>query len=113
MLWHERPQWCTICLNSPSGFALVNEIVKKQDLVNANATMNIVFEVGNIVGMGFAGILLQWLGIISLFSIAGGFILFGSIIIGLLRPRECQFHQQSDAHVFKDMADAFIILLKT
>jgi MFS family permease len=118
ILWHSpNIYWCyglnalngaLFALLGPSGFALVNEIVKKEDLVLANATMNIVFEVGNIVGMGLAGILLQWLGIISLFSIVGGFVFFGAIIIFFIRiPKERQFHQNSTAHVFKDMTDAW------
>ena len=66
---------------SPSSFAMVKEIVSRNQLTAANSTMDMVFEIGNIGGMGIAGILLQFLGITDLFYVVGAFIFIGTFFI--------------------------------
>lgn len=44
----------------PASFRLTREIVEPNQLLYANATIDMVFEVGNMVGMGLAGLLIAW-----------------------------------------------------
>lgn len=67
----------------PASFRLTREIVEPNQLLYANATIDMVFELGNIVGMGLAGILIALVKpggtlIINgvLFIIAGGALFF-------------------------------------
>lgn len=43
-----------------TAFAFMRELVSEKDLMYANSTVDIVYEVGNVVGMGFAGLLIAW-----------------------------------------------------
>jgi DHA3 family macrolide efflux protein-like MFS transporter len=67
----------------PAAFRLTREIVPENELLYANATVDTVFEVGNIIGMGLAGVLIALVEapgtlIINavMFLIAGGALLF-------------------------------------
>lgn len=42
----------------PAAFRLTRELVPKRDLLYANATIDSCFELGNIIGMGLAGVLI-------------------------------------------------------
>lgn len=42
----------------PAALRLTRELVSKDDLLYANATIDTTFELGNIIGMGFAGLLI-------------------------------------------------------
>jgi|GEM_PF-2723198 len=96
---------------SPSGFALVTEIVKKKNLTNANATMNMIFEIGNIGGMGIAGILIQYLGIVDLFYIVGTIIILGSLLImGIHIHADYQLHESKSVKVIQDFKEAILYL---
>ena len=48
----------------PAAIALIRQIVTEEDLLYANSTIDIAYELGNVVGMGVAGLL------IALFSTA-------------------------------------------
>src|SRR3989338_8924696 len=60
-----------ITITIPATLALTPEIVSEADLLNANATIDLAYEVGNVIGMGSAGF------VISLLSIQTAFIICG------------------------------------
>lgn len=41
-------------------FAFLRELVPEEDLMYANSTIDIMYEVGNVVGMGSAGLIIAW-----------------------------------------------------
>jgi MFS family permease len=43
-----------------SAFAFLRELVPQHDLMHANTTIDIIYEAGNLVGMGGAGLLIAW-----------------------------------------------------
>ncbi|EOF6510128.1 MFS transporter [Salmonella enterica] len=63
----------------PSAVPFIQSIVSEEDLVSANATIDMVYEFGTIVGMGLSGFILAVVGIKGTLLIGG--ILF--IIAGL------------------------------
>lgn len=92
---------------NPAGFSLIREIVKKKDLTIANATIDMIFEIGNIGGMGIAGILLQYFGIVDLFYLVGIIIFLGTLIIfGIQISKENQLHDAKSIRIIKDFREA-------
>jgi DHA3 family macrolide efflux protein-like MFS transporter len=59
----------------PAAFRLTREIIPESQLLYANATIDMVFEVGNMVGMGLAGLL------ISLTHAAGTLLINAALFI--------------------------------
>ena len=43
-----------------SAFAFMRELVPAEELMYANATIDSIYEIGNLVGMGGAGLLIAW-----------------------------------------------------
>lgn len=43
-----------------SAMSFMRELVPEKDLMYANSTVDIIYEVGNVIGMGFAGFLIAW-----------------------------------------------------
>lgn len=43
-----------------SAFGFMRELVHEKELMYANSTIDIVYEIGNVVGMGCAGLLIAW-----------------------------------------------------
>ena len=43
-----------------SALSFIRELVAEKDLIHANSTMDIMYEAGNLLGMGFAGLLIAW-----------------------------------------------------
>ncbi|MET3590318.1 MFS family permease [Bartonella silvatica] len=46
----------------PSAISLIKTIVPKKQLINANATIDMVYELGTIIGMGLSGFILSYVG---------------------------------------------------
>ena len=63
---------------APAAMALVREIVPADELLSANATVDMAYETGNLSGMALAGLVLATLGgVAALYLNAGLFILAG------------------------------------
>ncbi len=59
----------------PSAVPLIQSIVPKKQLINANATIDMVYELGTIIGMGFSGFILACAGTKETLLIGGIFLL--------------------------------------
>jgi DHA3 family macrolide efflux protein-like MFS transporter len=98
---------------SPAGFALVSEVVKKEELTQANATMDMIFEIGNIGGMALAGLFMQYFGMVTVFYIVGFLVLIGSVMIARMDiKKENQLHEAKPVRIFQDSREAFYYLKK-
>ncbi len=58
-----------LALYMPASMALTREIVSEKDLLNANAAIDIAYELGNISGMGLAGLIIALTSIKTTFLI--------------------------------------------
>lgn len=72
-----------------SGF--VRELVSPDDLMYANATIDIAYEAGNVIGMGFAGLIIAWLSAESAILINGFSFLIAAFFIFII-PRKALVH---------------------
>ncbi|WP_317992707.1 MFS transporter [Bartonella gliris] len=62
----------------PSAVPLIQSIVPKEQLVNANATIDMVYELGTIIGMGFSGFILAYAGTKGTLLTGGIFFILAS-----------------------------------
>ncbi|WP_375685235.1 MFS transporter [Bartonella sp. TT110JLCBS] len=63
----------------PSAISLIQSIVLKEQLINANATIDMVYELGTIVGMGLSGLILAYAGIKGTLLIGGIFFIIAGL----------------------------------
>jgi DHA3 family macrolide efflux protein-like MFS transporter len=74
-------------INMPANMALVRELVDEKDLLYANSTVDIAYEVGNVAGMGIAGFFIAWFSAAPAILVNGGiFILASSMLILVVVP---------------------------
>ncbi|ADP10480.1 major facilitator family transporter [Erwinia sp. Ejp617] len=71
----------------PSAVPFIQSIVPKENLVSANATVDMVYEFGTIAGMGTSGFILVYAGIEGALMAGGGlFILAGFFNLAMQTP---------------------------
>ncbi|WP_273790295.1 MULTISPECIES: MFS transporter [unclassified Bartonella] len=63
----------------PSAISLIQSIVLKEQLINANATIDMVYELGTIVGMGLSGFILSYAGTKGTLLIGGIFFIIAGL----------------------------------
>ncbi|WP_455475852.1 MFS transporter [Bartonella sp. B17] len=63
----------------PSAISLIQSIVPKEHLVNANATVDMVYELGTIIGMGLSGFIFAYAGIKGTLLIGGVFLIVAGL----------------------------------
>ncbi len=68
-------------INLPANMALVREIVDEKELLYANSTIDIAYEVGNVAGMGIAGFFIAWFSAAPAILINGGIFILASIML--------------------------------
>lgn len=81
----------------PSAVPFIQSIVPKENLVSANATVDMVYEFGTIAGMGTSGFILAYAGIEGALMAGGGlFILAGFFNLAMQTPVKVpdESHQQ-------------------
>lgn len=77
----------------PALMAFVREIVSGQDLLYANSTVDIAYEVGNFVGMGGAGLILAYTSMHSALLINALCFLFAGIAMLFIESAPRQFEK--------------------
>lgn len=70
----------------PALIRFIRELVSEEDLLYANASVDVAYEVGNMIGVGFAGLLIAAFSAGTTFII-NGFLFFVSAFFLLLIPR--------------------------
>ncbi|WP_375626618.1 MFS transporter [Bartonella sp. MU37NMGALS] len=63
----------------PSAISLIQSIVLKEQLINANATIDMVYELGTIAGMGLSGLILFYAGTKGTLLIGGIFFIIAGL----------------------------------
>ncbi|WP_208436589.1 MFS transporter [Bartonella tribocorum] len=79
-----------ISLYMPSAVPLIQSLVPKKQLVNANATIDMVYELGTIIGMGLSGFILSYAGTKGAFLIGGMFLIIAglfNLVMKVPKPR--------------------------
>ncbi len=71
----------TYAFYSPTTFTLIREIVGKDDLLYANATIDSAYEIGNIAGMGLAGVVVSFIGPEKTLIIVGALLALGGLCL--------------------------------
>jgi MFS family permease len=63
----------------PASVAMIREIVPMKDLLYANSLVDIVYEIGNVMGMGSAGFILAGVSPTVAFGITGGMFVLAAL----------------------------------
>ena len=71
----------------PATFRLVREMVPEESLLYANATIDTIYEIGNIIGMGAAGILIAYFSCVGALLINGVLFVLSAILLLCIRAR--------------------------
>ncbi|GAA5097195.1 hypothetical protein GCM10023260_06860 [Bartonella acomydis] len=83
----------------PSAVPLIQSIVTKKQLINANATIDMVYELGTIIGMGFSGFILAFAGTKGTLLIGGiFFIIAGLFNVAMKVPKSRRSKSQSNSN---------------
>ena len=94
----------------PAAIPLITSIVPKKLLIEANTTIDMVYEIGTVLGMGLSGVLIHFLGIAKVLFLGG--VIF--IIAGLFNAIMKYSHKKiiSNNNYIKDSLDSLWYLKK-
>ncbi|MFQ6275745.1 MFS transporter [Coxiella burnetii] len=70
----------------PATIALIREIVISEDLLYANSTIDIAYEIGNVAGMGLAGAFIAWLSAPTTILMTGIIFIFSTLAVIRVQP---------------------------
>lgn len=75
----------------PAAVPMISSIVPENDLMNANATVDMLYELGTIIGMGISGFLVLYLGLMNTLALGGLLFLLAGVFNWLMRckPEDC------------------------
>lgn len=98
----------------PACVAFIRQLIRPEDLLYANASIDMAFEVGNVVGMGCAGLF------VAIFSIEGALIfngmmfLFAMIALLMIKPSDIKPPESKKSEekqsFIQDLRDGFAYL---
>nr|WP_246054775.1 MFS transporter [Bartonella massiliensis] len=83
----------------PSAVPLIQSIVPKKQLINANATIDMVYELGTIIGMGLSGFILVYVGIKGALLMGGIFFIIAGLFnfaMKVPKPRRSKNQNQQN-----------------
>lgn len=69
----------------PAAVPLISSIVPEKDLMHANTTIDMLYELGTIVGMGISGFLIVSLDVMNTLALGGLFFLIAGVFNGLMQ----------------------------
>ena len=81
----------------PAAFRLTRELVPKEDLLYANATIDTTFELGNIVGMGLAGLLIALVSAPGTLIINAAMFVFAGLMLLFIKKDHLDVTHDADA----------------
>ena len=98
-----------------SAMAFMRELVPEKDLMYANSTVDILYEVGNVIGMGFAGFLIAWTSSETAILINGIAFLIATLCIFMI-PKKALCHGtgriKAKIRFLKDFKDGLLYLFQ-
>lgn len=86
----------------PAAFRLTREITTPDQLLYANATIDMVFEIGNMVGMGLAGILIALVKPGGTLIINGILFVIAGAALFLVKPNKADESQPAPIRIIED-----------
>lgn len=75
-------------LYMPSAIPLVYRLVEEEELLRANATVDVVYELGFILGLGLSGVMLLYVAIDNLLVVAGVLMVLSGLMIFRLKTKK-------------------------
>ncbi len=79
----------------PASAALIRDLIPKKHLLNANTTIDTIYELGMLLGMGMAGLFIAWVPIEGAFFVGGTCFLLASVCDSLMRYHSCSIKPSS------------------
>lgn len=75
----------------PAAVPMISSIVPENELMNANATVDMLYELGTIIGMGVSGFLVLYLGLMNTLALGGLLFLLAGVFNWLMqcKPEDC------------------------
>lgn len=95
----------------PAMFRLTREMIPESELLYANATIDMVFEVGNVAGMGLAGIFISWFSMDGTLLVSVVLFACGAIALMCIRRKDLTISDNGKLQRFNIIKD-FISGLK-
>lgn len=124
ILWHQglQPELMLLCavlgvfvsFYMPAAVPFVQSIVGKENLISANATIDMVYEFGAIIGMGISGVLIVTFGMKGALMTGGClFVLAGIFNILMKAPAQKNNSESATQSWWKDYCDSLAYLCQT
>lgn len=117
MLSHQSIEWCylltftngiSFAFGLPAFSAFTRELVQDKDLLIANTTVDVVFELANILGMGLTGVLVLSLSFSTGIILVGAFIVVGIGLLALIHNKELiPYEKEPCTHFITDWKHAY------
>lgn len=90
-------------LLSPAVMAFVRELVENEDLLVANTTCDMNYEIANVAGMGLAGVLVVWFGAPYCLMLVSVMVLIGLFFLFAIQKNSYkQQHSRENSNYFQD-----------
>lgn len=74
----------------PAAVPLITNIIPKENFVKANSTVDMIYELGVVSGMGMSGVFIHFFGMLITLLIGGCFFCLSALAAGLIRYSEKQ-----------------------
>ena len=98
-----------------TAMAFMRELVPQADLVDANCTIDVLYEMGNLIGMGGAGLLIAWTSSETAIFINGIAFLIATITLFVI-PQNALRHAgervKQKIKLYKDFKEGLLYLLR-
>jgi MFS family permease len=79
---------CVLALYIPAAMTLVREVVDKKDLLYANASVDMAYEIGAVTGMGASGLIMALTSVHTTFLINAICYFFATITLCLVQSKQ-------------------------
>lgn len=88
----------------PAAMPMICSIVPEKDLMSANATVDMLYELGTIIGMGISGFLVIYLGLMNTLALGGVLFILAGVFNWLMqcKPEDCYGISNKEKSSFTD-----------
>lgn len=90
----------------PAAIALIRQVVSADDLLYANSTIDIAYELGNVVGMGVAGMLIAFFSMPWVIFLSGLLFIFCALSMIAVRVRVVK---PEGGHITRHLMEDFML----
>jgi len=90
----------------PAVIPLITRVIPKEDFVKANSTIDMIYEVGTVLGMGASGVLIHFFGIEVTMFIGGILFCLSTLTIQRMKYQEVKVDRKKDSRLFIEYVDS-------